>query len=411
MYWQLFLSTMYWQLTPSETIDYIFTDPPFGENLMYSELNYIAESWLRVVENNKSEAIINKSQNKGLSEYIDLMTNSFKEFYRILKPNRWITVIFHNSKASVWNGIQTSLTKAGFIVAQVAILDKKTGSYVSNIAPGAVKNDLVINAYKPEKQFEENFLKKAGDGLERDFVEEHLKHLPVEINIERTEQMLYSKTLAHYVQHGFEIRLNAKQFYTLLRDNFKLIDGYWFTDGQILKYEEWKKRYGIAGIKDIKSGQQVLFVNDERSAVVWLFNFLETPQTYSDIYTAYTKAISNIEDQIPELKELLNNNFVFEAKFYRRSKTEKEHEEIEEQRERDLGRAFEKILLESRMSGKKIKEVRKEAVFYGFTKAYQEKHFEDIIAVAKKLDKKLLEENSEINDFVEIAQLKLGVEL
>ena len=41
---------------------------------------------------------------------LDLMTDSFKEMYRILKPNRWITIEFHNSKASVWNGIQESIT-------------------------------------------------------------------------------------------------------------------------------------------------------------------------------------------------------------------------------------------------------------------------------------------------------------
>ena len=52
---------------------------------------------------------MNKTQHKQLAEYKDLMTNSFKEFFRILKPNRWITVEFHNSKASVWKTIQESI--------------------------------------------------------------------------------------------------------------------------------------------------------------------------------------------------------------------------------------------------------------------------------------------------------------
>ncbi|HPM09242.1 MAG TPA: DNA methyltransferase [Paludibacter sp.] len=395
----------------SASIDYIFTDPPFGSNLMYSELNFLWEAWLKVLTNNRSEAIINETQHKDLNEYKRLMTECFKEMYRILKPNRWITVVFHNSKAAVWNAIQDSLVKAGFVVAQVTILDKKVKTFKQVTAAGAVKNDLVINAYKPKKHFEEYFLKRAGEGLERDFVEEHLKHLPVEPNLERTEQMLFSKMLAHYLKHGFEIRLNAKQFYTLLRDNFKLIEGYWFTDKQVLKYEEWKKKQGISKIKEIKSGYEVLFINDEKSAIIWLYNFLETPQSYSDIYTSYSKATSSIEDKIPELKDLLSNNFIFEDKVYRRPKTEKEQEAIEEQREKDLNKAFEQILLEAKTSGKKLKEIRKEAISYGFTKAYQQMRFEDIVTVAKKLDRKILEENSEINDFVEIAQLKLGVEV
>ena len=187
----------------TKAIDYIFTDPPFGENLMYSELNFLWESWLKVFTSNHSEAIVNKSQNKKLTEYKDLMTECFREMYRILKPNRWMTVVFHNSKASVWNAIQDSITKAGFIIAQVTVMDKKQGSFKQVTYAGAVKNDLVINAYKPKQDFSERFLKNAGTDMEKEFISEHLDKLPIEPNIERTEQMLYSKMLAHYVQRAF----------------------------------------------------------------------------------------------------------------------------------------------------------------------------------------------------------------
>ena len=49
---------------PNNSVDYIFIDPPFGANIMYSELNYIWESWLKVRTNNKEEAIENKTQKK-----------------------------------------------------------------------------------------------------------------------------------------------------------------------------------------------------------------------------------------------------------------------------------------------------------------------------------------------------------
>jgi predicted RNA-binding Zn-ribbon protein involved in translation (DUF1610 family) len=57
---------------PMETVDYIFTDPPFGSNLMYSELNFIWESWLKVWTNNESEAIENKAP--GASVCLPRMT-------------------------------------------------------------------------------------------------------------------------------------------------------------------------------------------------------------------------------------------------------------------------------------------------------------------------------------------------
>ena len=66
--------------------------------------------------------------NRAVNEYRQLMHNCFKEAYRSLKPGRWMTVEFSNTKASVWNAIQTALQEAGFIVANVSALDKKQGT-------------------------------------------------------------------------------------------------------------------------------------------------------------------------------------------------------------------------------------------------------------------------------------------
>ena len=66
------------------------------------------------------------------------------------------------------------------------------------------------------------------------------------------------------------------------------------------------------------------------------------------------------------------------------------------------------MLAEAQSSSRRLRNVRKEALKHGFTKAYQEQRFADILTVAKKLSRKILEENGEINDFVEIAHIKLG---
>ncbi|HDM78259.1 MAG TPA: site-specific DNA-methyltransferase, partial [Deltaproteobacteria bacterium] len=163
-----------------KTIDYIFTDPPFGGNLMYSELNFLWEAWLKVFTNNKPEAITNKVQGKGLLEYQHLMTECFKEYYRVLKPGRWMTVEFHNSKNSVWNAIQEAIQTAGFVIADVRTLDKKQGSFKQVTSASAVKQDLIISAYKPNGGLEERFRLTAGteEGV-WDFVRSHLAKLPV----------------------------------------------------------------------------------------------------------------------------------------------------------------------------------------------------------------------------------------
>jgi hypothetical protein len=392
---------------PSDSIDYIFTDPPFGNNLMYSELNFLWEAWLKVFTNNKTEAIINKTQNKTLTEYYQLMLSAFKEYYRVLKPNRWITVVFHNSNISVWNAIQEGMNKAGFIIAHVTILDKKQGSFKQVTAAGAVKNDLIISAYKPKSSFSERFLKSAGENLEIEFVRQFLENLPVRPTIERTEKMLYSKMLAYYVQYGYEIRYNSKSFYSMLNENFEETDGYWFNSEQTEIYNEFRKKMKLEGIDEIKHGQHTMFISDEKSALIWLHQFLGEPQSYSEIHSAFTK-LSNISDDIvPELWQLLEDNFVSEKGKFRRPETEPEKTNISEKREKVLWKEFESLLLEARTGKKKIKTVRKEALSFGFETCYRQKRFADILTVANRLDKKILENNAELSEFAEIAEINV----
>ncbi|MBF0232783.1 MAG: DNA methylase [Desulfamplus sp.] len=389
------------------SIDYIFTDPPFGDNLMYSELNFLWESWLKVFTNNESEAIINKSQNKGLPEYAKLMTDSFKECFRILKPNRWITVEFHNSKSYIWNAIQDSLNKAGFVVSNVAVLDKQQGSFKQVTSSMAVSKDLVISAYKPKESFSKRFLENAGQNLETEFVKMHLSHLDPEPSIERTEQMLYSRMLSYYVQRGYAIKYNSSSFFQMLHDNFVPEDGYWFNDDQISGYREYKKRMKLEGISDIGAGNLVLFVNDEKSALIWMNAFLDTSKSYSEISTAFNKVAASINDEIPELKNLLDENFVMENDLYRRPASEREKLPVSEKRARSLLKEFDALLLEATNSRKKIKSCRKEALAAGFEHCYKHERYHDILTVAKKLDNKLLENNAGITEFIEVAEIKI----
>jgi len=68
---------------------------------MYSELNFLWEAWLGVFTDTKDEAIVNKTQGKGVKEYEELMSASINEIYRVLKPNRWMTMVFHNSSGEI----------------------------------------------------------------------------------------------------------------------------------------------------------------------------------------------------------------------------------------------------------------------------------------------------------------------
>ncbi|MDD4220678.1 MAG: DNA methyltransferase, partial [Sphaerochaetaceae bacterium] len=228
------------QKTPIGTgsIDYIFIDPPFGANIMYSEASFLWESNLKIFTNNSLEAIQNKSQNKTLVEYNHLMFDSFKECYRILKPGKWMTVEFSNTGASVWNGIQIGIQNAGFVIANVAALDKKQGGFKGVTTPTAVKQDLVISCYKPSSEFDQKFnqLKHSDVGV-WEFVAEHLEHLPIHLVsgnsttaiIERSPKILFDRLIAFYVQRSLPVPIDAGKFQQGLRERFIERDGMFFT--------------------------------------------------------------------------------------------------------------------------------------------------------------------------------------
>ena len=370
---------------------------------MYSELNFIWESWLKVFTNNDSEAIINSATNKDSEVYKHLLTGCFKEFFRILKPNRWITVEFHNSKAEIWNIIRDSITKSGFIIAQVAILDKKQGSFKQVTSPGSVKNDLVINAYKPEMSFSKSFSKQYGVNLESKFLDLHLNKLPISQNIERTEQMLYSKYLAQYLQNGFEVRLDSSDFSNILRTNYVERDGFWFTEIQAMKYDENLSKHEL--LKKIDLKQSILGIDDEKTALIWLSQFLKEPKTYDEIYKEYVKKLIISQDNIPELKELLDENFIItDGKYTLPSNIEKTT--IGKLRIKKLSKDFNSLLSEVKESKSKIKEVRKEALLYGLTSLYKEKDVGTIKLIGERIDGKIIESDEDISAIINWAKFK-----
>ena len=301
---------------PSKCIDYVFIDPPFGANKMYSELNLLWESWLGVRASNTTEAIQNKSQRKGVDEYRQLMASCLREVYRVLKPGRWITVEFSNTQATVWNAIQTAIQEAGFIVSHVAALDKQKKSFKAVVSATAVKQDLIISAYKPNGGLEERFKKQgAAPAGVWDFIQTHLNNLIVvqasggvlEPIVERDPRVLYDRMVAFYVSHSTQVPLSSAEFQAGLGGHFVERDGMWFLPEQVGEYD--KKRVQMETI-----GQLAIFVEDERSAINWLRSFLkERPSAYNDIQPDFMQQLNaswKKWEARPELRALLDQNFL-----------------------------------------------------------------------------------------------------
>lgn len=298
----------------SNSIDYIFIDPPFGANINYSELNSIWESWLKVGTNNHQEAIENKTQNKSLDDYRCIMQTCFKECYRLLKPGRWMTVEFSNTKSSVWNSIRLAISEAGFVIANVSALDKKQGSFKAVTTSTAVKQDLVISAYKPSMKFEQKFDDDDDIMAVWDFVKQHLRFLSIGKHIdneiapmpERDPRIIFDRMVSYFIVKNRQVPLSSQEFQNILRTKFSERDGMFFLPDQVSQYDKLRAKSNAVM-------QSTIFVDDEASSIEWLRSELKAkPKTYSEIHPLFLNELSGWkknELQL-ELMTLLEQNFI-----------------------------------------------------------------------------------------------------
>lgn len=430
------------------SIDYVFTDPPFGANLMYSDLNFLWEAWGRLKTNIEKETIVNNFQKKDSFSYKTLMEEAFSVYYRVLKPNRWITVEFSNSKASIWNSIQDAIQKAGFIIANVSALDKKQGSFKAITSSTAVKQDLVISAYKPSNETIKK-IEQSSNTIDSawEFVASHLENLAVyteqkgiaNIIFERTPRILFDRMVAYHVQNNISVPLSSAEFQLGVTQRFPTRDGMAFLEHQIIEYD--KKRV-LA--KDVT--QMSLFVSDENSAIEWLRQQLITkPQTRQDIHTQFMKEIQHIakHEKLPELDDLLAQNFLCYdnepevpsqiVSYFRRNYPDlrgleptdekikhkamnrwyvpdpNKQADLEKLREKSLLREFNLYVDEMTKSKKKLKEFRTEAIRAGFKKAWSEKDYQTIVDVGNRLPEIVIQEDDKLLMYFDNAQIKLGL--
>ncbi len=391
---------------PSNTVDYIFTDPPFGGNLNYSELNFIWESWLKVFTNQKQEAIMSTVQGKGLLEYQSLMTQCFSECYRVLKPGRWMTVEFHNSQNSVWNAIQESLMRAGFIIADVRTINKQQGSFNQVTTTSAVKQDLVISAYKPKESFKREFISHAGsEETAWSFVRQHLEKLPVvvvkngkiELIAERQAFLLYDRMVAYHIMNGITVPLDATDFYKGLEERFGHLkrDGMYFLADQVNEYDTARI------VNDVEPIQFELFVTNEKSAIAWLYQQLETPQTYAELQPKFMQEIKAWDkfEVRPELSVLLEENFLQDDKGRWYIPDITKAADVAKLREKKLLKEFEGYLA----TKGKLKLFRTEAIRVGFAKLWADKNYKLIVETAERLPEKVVQEDDKLLMYYDIS--------
>ena len=148
----------------SNSVDYIFTDPPYGDSVPYLEYSALWASCIDEKLDYENEIIISDSpdRKKTLENYEKLISEAFSNCYRILKEDSWLSVTFHNRFLETWKVLLESIDKAGFSYISADYLIPAVIPAKAQLSEGSLEGDIVMHyrkiSKKPSKKFtEKNF--------------------------------------------------------------------------------------------------------------------------------------------------------------------------------------------------------------------------------------------------------------
>jgi DNA modification methylase len=204
---------------PADSVDYIFTDPPYADKVLYSELNLVWESWLNYDLSWINNEIVVKPDDIFTRElWNERMKVALAECYRVLKPGHWLSLCFHG-KPEDWQAVQDLMAEIGFIIdkSDIALfIDTDQKSYRQRTAEDNTLRDLVINFRKPKPGEVTSILAISGDEDKQTFndkvhsiIKEYLGNNPG-----ATKDRIYDEVVSHMVRAG---RMEAHDFEGLLR--------------------------------------------------------------------------------------------------------------------------------------------------------------------------------------------------
>lgn len=206
------------------SIDYIFTDPPYGESIAYLALSQFWNSWLNNNVDYENEIIVDSYRNKDYVDYAERMLNTFKELYRVLKPGHYLSFTFHNRNLNVWKSVIDAYKNAGFILQEIILQEQAVSSGTQGINKmNTLTGDFVYTLWKP---FEKIANRKVTDE-NRDNIEYLKKIISNIITTHKTitPSKLYEKLIPIVTKEECYVDEEGKaiDIEKILRENYQYI--------------------------------------------------------------------------------------------------------------------------------------------------------------------------------------------
>ena len=205
------------------SVDFIFTDPPYGDAVPYLEQSLLYNSWLQQKPNYEAEVVISDSKvrQKNEDDYFLRITSCFSECHRVLKHNKQMIVTFHNMDSDVWYKFVNTIIQAGFVLDNVFSLYQKTSTPRQLNRANSIKCDMLLlftkatykNAVLSQSEIE-NILRVEFKKLAKQ-------------SVSHSTDELITKSLIAIYQNG--IPKDGFNFATFFNDNFIFKNNQWIV--------------------------------------------------------------------------------------------------------------------------------------------------------------------------------------
>ncbi len=212
----------------SNSIDYIFTDPPHGNRIPYLELSLMWNSWLNYDFDLENEIIISESKvrKKGVRDYEQRLKTAFSEMWRVLKADGHASIAFNSLDDDTWLSLLNTLLAAGFEIKEITPLEYSARSVVQDTRKNALKTDFIITCQKrlaetrqqitygyTEKELLsalENYLKNRKNGAETYEILNHLlvASIPTGTIFKVSQIVEYVKKVAAFFNGRWQFNLS-----------------------------------------------------------------------------------------------------------------------------------------------------------------------------------------------------------
>ena len=279
---------------PDASVDAVITDPPYGNNVLYAELCNFWSVWLKdllsldSLIDDTEEAIMSKSHGKGEAEYESLLNAVFKEAYRILKPNGYLVLTFHNKDPKVWLSLINSIIRAGFFLPPRGVIyQDAVGQYKTTLQlrrKGSVLGDFIYSFRKVDlSQTEADDFAEHAEYIEQLAIGAAARYL-AEVGKASTSELyrhVYQELIPSFVQYAqwknqesgkenlAELdELIKSQLDTILKRSFDYRDDMWQLRDMGLYYETTV----VEAAKDALNGKDSISVDDVYQRIYTLFS-------------------------------------------------------------------------------------------------------------------------------------------